>query len=1012
MSKFYLIVRVALSVTMLQLLMLLPVAAQAQKVVTGTVQSGDDNMPLPGANILEKGTSNGTVTDSDGKFSINVSDNATLVFSFVGYQNQEIVVGNQTSIQVQLQLDATSLSEVVVVGYGTVQKKDLTGAVSQISQKDFNPGINPNPLQAIQGKVAGLNITQPSGDPNQAPTVRLRGYTSLAGGSDPLYVVDGVIGVPINSISPNDIDRIDVLKDASAAAIYGSRGANGVIMITTKRGKEGKATVSFNNYVGVEKISKRLDLMNASEYRDAVTNIKGPASLDDNLKFPKDANGNGYDTDWMKEITRTAMTNNHELAVSGGTPTLAYRGSLNYIQRQGIVKNTDFNRLTGRINIDQKLLDNRLSIQYNLAVTNNVSKLSNDDVINRAVLFLPTLPVRNSDGSYYEVPGSFDLYNPVAMQQNYKNDEENKVTIGGMNIKYEVLKGLTLGVNGTFKNDNSVNSWAYNPAVRAYQGNLGEAARSFSQTNERLLELTAQYKTDLSANSNLTLLGGYSYQSFENDGFTARNNIGNSALTDINLYNLVGYNNLGLYQGTLIRGQNNYAQSYRNSAKLISFFGRAIVNMSDKYNFTATLRRDGSSKFGANHKWGMFPSVAVGWTLSNEGFLSGGTTLNYLKLRAGWGQTGNSEGIAPYTSLLLYGPATNNYYDPLINDYLPGVDVTQNANPDLRWEVLDQINVGLDFELFDGKVTGTLEAYNKRTKDMLYNYTVPLNGKDVFVNTILKNVGEMSNKGIELSIGGDVIAATNFRWNVRVVGSVYKNEVTKLSDDTYNSGQIVYNAFNGRGLGLITASELREGHPMGEFYIPKFRGFDENGFILMETADGGTTTDYVNAKKFEMGKGIPTATASLINTFTYKNFDLTFQLRGVFGNKIINNLRSNLTLPGSILENNMLREVNNYPVNYSTPNLSSAWLENGSFVRLDNWQIGYNIPVSKVLTNARVYIGGNNLFVITKYKGIDPELAVNGNLQTDLKTPNSIGMDYSNVYPKTRSFQLGVNLTF
>ncbi|MEJ0030390.1 MAG: SusC/RagA family TonB-linked outer membrane protein [Bacteroidota bacterium] len=424
--------------------------AMAQQVVTGTVTSADDGSSIPGVNILEKGTTNGTVTDVDGSFRISVGSSATLVLSFVGYTTQEIAVGAQTTINISLQPDVTSLSEVVVIGYGTVQKKDLTGSVSQVSSKDFNAGVNINPLQSIQGKVAGLNITVASGDPNESPTVRLRGYTSLAGGSDPLVVVDGVIGVPINSVSPNDIETIDVLKDASAAAIYGSRGANGVIIISTKRGKSGKTVVSFNNYVSVATISHRLPMMNAQEYRDEVQAVD-PTGFNDPQRFPTDANGNGFNTDWIKQITRTGVTNNHELSVMGGTDQLSYRGSVNYIKQDGIVKNTGLDRVTGRINLDQKALNGKLQIQYNLAFTNTNSQLANADVIARATMMLPTLPVKNADGSYYEIPGAFDLFNPVAMQTGYQNDQVNHVFVGGLNLRYEILPGLTVGANGAFK---------------------------------------------------------------------------------------------------------------------------------------------------------------------------------------------------------------------------------------------------------------------------------------------------------------------------------------------------------------------------------------------------------------------------------------------------------------------------------------------------------------------------------------------------------------------------------
>ena len=1001
MVKFYLFFSRCFAV----LLVLLTSAVWAQnRTVTGTVRGADDGLPLPGVNILEKGTTNGTVTDGDGNFNISVGNQATLMLTFIGYTNQEVSVGDQTVINVSLAPDITELSEVVVVGYGTIQKKDLTGAISQVSTKDFNAGINLNPLQSIQGKVAGLNITQSSGDPNQSPTVRLRGYTSLLGGSDPLYVVDGVIGVPINSISPSDIERIDVLKDASASAIYGSRAANGVIMITTKRGKEGKTMVTFNNYVGVETISNELDLLNAEEYRAQVSRIKGDASFDDTQKFPKDPNGNNYSTDWMNEITRKGYTNNHELALSGGTASLSYRGSLNYTKREGIIKNTGFERVTGRINLDQKAINDKLSVQYNLALTSINSDLANDDVVNRALLFLPTLPVLNPDGSYYEIPGSFDQYNPVAMLENYQNQDEKKVLIGGINIKYEILPGLSVGANGAYRNENTINSTAYNGAIKAYTNNQGSASKKLDQTNNKLMELIVEYKKNFGSNNNFTLLGGYSYQDNINDGFGANN----KDFVD-GSYAIYGYNNLSLGRAALLQPSQAYTSSYKNKTTLISFFGRANVNLGDKYNVTGTVRRDGSSKFGENNKWGVFPSIAAGWTISQEDFLADNNTLNYLKLRAGWGQTGNSEGVNPYNSLLLYGQ-NSTYYDGVRQDFLPGYGVVQNANPDLKWEVLSQLNIGLDFEMFNGRISGTLEVYDKTTTDMLYIYNVASDGSKYFANTYTSNVGEMSNKGFEWSIGGDVISSGAFRWNSRLIGSVYKNKIVNLHNDEFGVPTILYNAFGGRGLGGIYASQLREDHPLGEFTIPRFVEFDADGNIMMEDKDGGLTNDAALTKNYDAGIGIPKLTMSFVNTFTYQNFDLSFQLRGMFGNKIINNLRSNFALPGSILESNMLAEVADYPVNYSTPRLSDLWLESGSFVRLDNWQIGYNIPVAGVLQNARVFIGGNNLFVITKYKGVDPELQVRGDLSG--QAPNSIGMDYSNVYPKTRTFQLGLNLTF
>ncbi|GAA4453489.1 TonB-dependent receptor [Nibrella saemangeumensis] len=992
------------------------VALAQDRTVTGKVVSAEDNTGLPGVTVQIKGTNRGTTTNGEGVYTLsNVPDNATLVFSFIGLTTQEVAVGNRSTVDVNLSSDTKALEEVVVVGYGTQRRKDVTGSVVQVSAKDFNPGINPNPLQAIQGKVAGLVITRPSGDPNQNPTVRLRGYTSLAGGSDPLYVVDGMIGVPINTIAPEDIESMDVLKDASAAAIYGSRAANGVIIVTTKRGKSGRTVVNFNNYVGMETISNRLDLLDGPSYRDAVTAIKGSTNLSDKQRFP---DGN-YDTDWVKEITRTAYTNNHDLAVSGGSQGFSYRGSLNYINQQGTVKNTGFNRLTGRINLDQKALDNRLNIAYNLSVQSRESKLADWGIIGRAVTFLPTLPVRNADGSYYEIPGSFDLFNPVAMLENQNFDQSNRQIIGGMNVRYEVLDGLTLGVNGQYRNENNTTSRFRARNIKAYAGEVRGAERYLNTTNDRLLELTANYTRGFGENnSNFTVLGGYSYQQVDYDGFGAYNS---QFLT-----NAISYNNLGLGAGSLTSPRSDYASSYRNQLKLASFFGRATVNLGDKYNVTATLRRDGSSKLGANNKWGLFPSLAAGWTLTNESFFPKGNVLNFLKLRAGWGQTGNTEGISPYQSLQLYGPR-GTYYNGSIGDFLPGYGITQNANPDLKWEVVEQTNVGLDFQLFNSRLTGTLEVYNKLTRDMLYNYTVPADGVRYFTDRITANVGSMRNQGIELSLGGDVIAKENFVWTARIVGSLNRNEIVSLKNDQFDSGIVRFNAFGGRGLSDVFASIVQPGSPLGTFNnVPTFAGFSSDGKVLLVSGSGDQPVTDVSkadaAVRFAAGNPLnqgnpqPFLTGAFINSFRFGNFDLNFQIRGVFGNKILNNLRSNLMIPGSILETNMLRDVTTLPKEYSTNVLSTYWLESGSFARLDNWQIGYNVPLTpgKYITNARIYAGGNNLFVLTGYKGVDPELEVRGNLSDNGRgrAPESIGMDAGGIYPKTRSFQLGVNLTF
>ncbi|TAE31325.1 MAG: TonB-dependent receptor [Cytophagales bacterium] len=996
--------------------------------VTGKVTDAAGS-GLPGVTVQLKGSPRGTTTDGEGVYRLqNVPSGSTLVFSSIGFTTQEVAVGSRTTVDLSLIDDSKALEEVVVVGYGTAKRKDLTGAVTQITARDLNPGVNPNPLQAIQGKVAGLVITTPSGDPNANPTVRLRGYTSLSGAGDPLYVVDGVIGVPIQTISPQDIESMDVLKDASAAAIYGSRGANGVIIITTKRGKSGKTTVTFNNYVGIQTVARRLDLLDGPGYVAAVTQIEGAAALGDLQRFTKDASGNFFNTDWFSQVTRNAAVNNHDLAVSGGSQAFSYRGSLSYIDQQGLVKKTGFDRVTARINLDQKAFDNRLNIQYNLAYTENNRELDNRGPVAAATFFLPTMPVvsptaANNQGGYAEVGGSFDLFNPVAILENQINTQRQGYLQGGMNLRYEILDGLTLGVNGQLQRDNRVTNFASNAAIKAFAGANGQAGRGLEQNSTKLMELTANYTKEFGTGNNYSLLGGYSYQQFDYDGFSAQNN--GFVTPDIN------FNNLGLGSGSLVNPSSDYARSYRNQNKLISFFGRATVNFGDRYNVTASLRRDGNSVFGANNKWGLFPSAAAGWTISNENFFPKSGPLNYLKLRVGYGSTGNSENIFPYNSLQLYGQS-GTYFDGTLNNFLPGYGIIQNANPNLKWEVVTTTNLGLDFQLFKNRLNGTIEVYDKVAKDMLYNFSVPADGIRYFTNSILANVGSMRNRGIELSLGGDIIDKGDFNWNARIVGNYNQNRILSLSNDEFTVGQIRFNFFGGRGLSNVAASVLTVGRPLGEFNsIPTFAGFvDETkdgkvntlmGFVPATGTTPATTFDKSDAAKaLEDGNPIshgnpqPFLNASFINSFRYKNFDLSFMLRGTFGNKILNNTRANSSIPGSILQSNQLTSVTDLPRTYGTNALSTYWLEDGTFVRLDNWQIGYNVPVpaNKFISNARVYLGGNNLFLITNYSGIDPELEIEGRVRGRSQSPSNIGLDNRGIFPRARTFQLGVNLTF
>ncbi len=997
MQQSYRLLRsVAATVCLLATALLVSLGAYAQdRQVSGKVTDGADGTAIPGVNVSVKGTTRGVTTSADGTYRISAGDGSTLVFSYVGYSTQEIPVGSQTSLDVKLSSDVKSLEEVVVVGYGTAKKKDLTGSVSQVSAKDFNPGVNTNPLQAIQGRVAGLNITQTSGDPNASPQVRLRGITSLTGNTDPLTVVDGVIGVPLNTVSPNDIETIDVLKDASASAIYGSRAANGVIVITTKRGKEGRSSVSYSNYFALGTNARPLPLLNADQYREQVRRIKGDAAL-----AGIDAGGN---TDWTKEVTRQAFSQNHDISLTGGGNGFSYRGSLSYTGQQGLIKNTGLDRVTGRINVDQKALNNRLNVQYNLTFTNDQKKLNDGGILYRAALFLPIFPVRNANGTYFEKEGSFDLYNPVAMQNGQNWDRRERTVIGGINIGYEVFDGLTLRANAAYRLNNANEGRKFATGVRAYLNSNGQAERRTDETNNYLTEFTANYVKAF-GDINMSLLGGYSFQENIDEGFNLFNQ---GFVTDA-----LGYNNIG--QGTAVvqLPASNYVGSYKNKTRLISFFGRATFNLYDKYNVTATLRRDGSSKFGVNNKWGIFPSVAAGWTISNEEFLKNVTAINNLKLRLGWGQTGNSEGLNPYGSIERYAPGAS-YFDGSSGQWQPGYVINQNENPDLKWEVLQQTNIGLDFAFLNNRLRGSLDVYDKQTKDMLFNYSVPV--PPYKTNQLQANVGQMQNRGVELALNYAAIQQNDFSWNVGIIASKFNTKVKSLSNDQFQTGAIRFSPFGGRGLSDVFASLLQEGLPLGEFQIPQFAGFDsKDGSMLLAKKGGGTTSKYEEAELTDAGNPQPTFTASLTNAFTYKNFDLSFLIRGVFGNKILNNTRSNFAIPGSILESNAFRSVADQPSNYSVNQLSTYWLESGTFIRMDNFQLGYNIPVGKVISRARVYVAGQNVFLITKYTGTDPELDTRGVLEDNGRSqrPASIGVDNRGIYPKARTFQVGFQFTF
>jgi TonB-dependent starch-binding outer membrane protein SusC len=992
------------------LLSVLTLSSWAQdKQVSGKIKDATGT-GMPGVSVAVKGTQRGANTDVDGNYKIAVPENATLVFSFVGYKGQEVAVGGRSVVDVTLAEDNQVLNEVVVVGYGTQKRKEISGTVSSVSSKEFNAGVIANPLSAVQGKVAGLTINQTGSDPNAAPTVRLRGIGSLAAGSDPLYVVDGVPGVPIQNIDVNDIASVDVLRDASSAAIYGARASNGVILITTKRGKSGKASLDYNAYVGVDMVAKAPDYMNATEYRDAAKKLGFTLT-----------NDQGADTDWFGAITQRAMVQSHNIGFGGGTENFSYRASIGYLGQQGLIKNSGLERLSARINLDQTALNGKLKIATSLSVINSKRNYADYDAFTFAITNLPTDPIYTDNPAfqtpsgilagtrYFERLGEFSIFNPVARLEQTTNKGDDLEYLANVNMKYSLTDDLVFGINTATKGISQYGTYYTSRIPKGGEAQNGTARQTLNATNtgvpnnilppptrDNLLELTLNYNKTIDK-LNFGVLGGYSYQDVTFQGFGAQNN---NFITDG-----LSYNNLGAGAGVALGQRANDAVfSYQANFKLVSFFGRGTVSLDNKYFATVTVRRDGSTKFGANNKWGLFPSVSAGWTLSEEAFLKGNPTINNLKLRVNYGTTGNSEGINPYTSLALLGPG-DRYFDN--GNWLPSYRPVQNPNPDLKWEVNTSYGAGIDFSLLNYRITGSLDYYVRNTSDLLYNVDAPLSIKPLFP-TILANVGTMRNQGLELTLNAGIIDKGDFRYDATLAFSTLKNEITALSKgDFIASDKIFLNTGLGavtRGTSQVPFSLIKVGLPVGAFFGGVVTGLDDKGQYIFKDINGDGKINENDADRDYIGNPNPSVMASLTNNFSYKNFSLSFLLNGQFGNKIFNSERMLYLNPNNRLPaENTLREAATSPVRDTKTGAFDYFVEDGSFVRLANFRLGYQIPGKGVLSRAQVYISGNNLFVLTKFKGVDPEM------NTGLATA---GIYTKQQFPRARGFQVGFNLSF
>ncbi|MCF2658880.1 MAG: TonB-dependent receptor [bacterium] len=980
------------------LLSLCMTAAFAQQgAIKGKILD-ENGEPIIGANVVEKGTTNGTITDLDGNYTLTVNNlkNAVLQVSYIGYNTVETPVKGQKTLDVKMASSVVNLGEVVAIGYGTQTRKEITGSVANVSQENFNKGVNRDAADLLQGKVAGLQITSGSGDVTRDSQIRLRGTSTLQNDQGPMIVIDGVPGGDMSTVSPSDIESISVLKDASSAAIYGSRAAGGVILITTKRGSGAKTTINYDGYLTVSGVANKPDMLNAQEWREINKQLGNDISVYDKYNA---------DSDWFDALLRTGVSQNHSLSLSGGSSKSNYRASYTYLDRKGIARDNWMKRHSFRFQFQQRAINDRLRIGLTGAGTLTDSQGTFGDYFIAAYNNPPVIPIYNEDGTYFT--GNDNAYNQgnmvKAQDENYKL-KKNNYFYGQGDLQFEIIQGLNVKANlykSRFSSDNS--NWeSPDNALGGGSGNsLGDSSNGYARRSNfswdrELMEWTANYNRAFGAEEKhkLDALLGYSWES---NAYQSQSSMAtNFAIASMGANSIQTGNDLKI--GNVTSSKNEY--------KLISFFARAHYSFDERYMITATVRRDGSSKFGANHKWGWFPSVSAAWGLSQEGFMKDIKWISDLKLRAGWGVTGNQDGLMPYKSLELY-QAYGTYYDN--GGSSTAFRITQNANPDLKWEETAMFNIGIDFSLFNGRLGGTIEYYDKKTSDMLYNYSVPT--PTYVYDKIAANVGDMSNKGIEVMLNLDVIRNKKFSWNTSINLAHNKNKITKLSNDLYSTDRVYVGDPWIRGASGVTSHIVEEGYPVGQFFMLKCEGIDSNGkFIMVDLNGDGQISD---DDRTYCGSAQPDLTFGWNNTFSWNRWDASFFIRGSLGQKVLNNPRAAYGNNTYVAGANAMKG-DDLTLLRENSRVCSYYLEDGSYARLDNMSIGYTFDTKKIdwLDKARIYVAAQNLFVITGYSGLDPEVEVFRGEASDNNAGLDPGIEPRNYMPKARSFTFGVNLTF
>ncbi len=961
--------------TLVAALLLIGLGANAQnKTISGTVRD-DRSEPLPGATLVVAGSNAYAITDSNGKFSLSASQGQEITVSYLGFDDYIFTVTGTSQYNINMRpSEATMLNESVAIGYGTTTKKEVTGSVTSLRSEDFDRGAYNSPAGMLQGKVAGLQITNPNGgDPNGSFEILLRGTNTLSAGQGPLIIIDGVVDADLSTINFQEVETIDVLKDGSAAAIYGTRGTNGVIIITTKRAQSGRTSVEYDGQVSVQTVLSRAKPMNAKQFREAVTAYVngGEAYL------------YGGETDWFEQITRTPISHKHSLAISGGSEKFSHRTVLNIEQNQGILKKNDVSKYLVKTNIHQEALEGWLVFDYNLSYTKRKYNGTRSGIFRQAFFHNPTEyvydPSDTENGGYFTVT-AMDYYNPVAML-NERNGETDVDVIGAngratLNIK--PVKGL--------KWDNFISYGITRRESRDYKTRYypGETGMMGSAEIENSISTDLQYETTLNYNNsfgnhNLQAILGYTYQT---RGYRGSYMYNYSYDTDF-----FGTDNIG--SGYALQDGMAQMSSSRSSSKYVAFFGRVMYNYADKYLASVSLRRDGSSRFGAQNKWGWFPAVSLGWRITQENFMKEVTWLNELKLRAGYGVTGNQD-FDNYRSLFLM--STNGHYysnGRWYNTYVPA----SNANPNLGWEKKSEFNVGVDISVLDGRLGGTIDYYYRLTTDLLYDYAVPVPPYDY--KSFFTNVGSISNSGIEVTINAIPVKTRNWEWNTTFIFSRNSNKLIKFTNEEFQ-GQEYRIGWVNTPLGVYS-QRLMEGKSLGSFYGPIYQGVDE------KTGNAIVSTDDEN-EWVRLGSAYPDFSLGWSNSLRWGNLSLSATFRASIGGKVLNQMRGvyeNITNMG--LQN--IQESWLYDQSYTGGVVySSKYLEDATYLKLDNVSLTYNIPLNtNFIKGLRVYATAQNVFILTGYTGVDPEVSLTG------LAPGIAPLSY---YPRTRTFTLGASITF